>query len=723
MTKVLGKLFRKGGINVETKLIWMVCIFLVILFISNTFIYFNLMLSMYSDQLLKSNERILDQVVIAFESVTKQINDSIYKIPLYDKDLLNWIRNYSSEPFYKREIVRKIDSITLGNEYLASASLYLPRHNILFDAETGNTSSFEYFYDKEALGDYMKGKIYSLDPRLVDNGIQKKLLMTVVCPIPIPSTVAEPEGVLIVYIDARKLYYNILNKIDAQDNMNLFAYNPDNTIVIHKNEESLFKKYSVPAPENAFISKIAASGGLFKKNMKISSIRYSGQLKWNFVLENSVETPVNYLSRIYSFITYFTLILLISLLIIVLIVKYSVKPIKQVMSSYDDNLWKDFLDGGSNTEEIKKLMLYREFNEKTEYCALAVLQITELPYDHRSIQHYIESIDRFCSGDEFITNFKTISMNRNNIAIILHFRKEDLSQNSEAEMLKFLKLLYEGLNPDLKPSAYAAASLFKDSMSLLPMAYMECMESLNYKICSNSNILMYSDLKEKRQWTDYPYDIERQLINNIIVGNEGAAEILMDRFLESLTKSDFRIRDSEFHNCIYQLQASIMRNLSALPLSYRLDFNMDIMQMFDLQKIKEKLLDTVGKMAYQTNKRDENNEYVMYSKVFEYIDANFTSELFNLNKAADDLNLNRNYLARIVKEKTGENFIDYVNEKRVQTAKQLMQNPDESIENITHKVGFNYSHYFIKVFKKIEGITPGQYRERLQNTQTRIRII
>ena len=73
--------------------------------------------------------------------------------------------------------------------------------------------------------------------------------------------------------------------------------------------------------------------------------------------------------------------------------------------------------------------------------------------------------------------------------------------------------------------------------------------------------------------------------------------------------------------------------------------------------------------------------------------------------------VNAPYLSRFIKEQSGETFIDYVNKQRVQLAKQLMTETDDTITDITQKVGFSNSNTFIRVFKRYEGITPGQFRK------------
>ena len=55
---------------------------------------------------------------------------------------------------------------------------------------------------------------------------------------------------------------------------------------------------------------------------------------------------------------------------------------------------------------------------------------------------------------------------------------------------------------------------------------------------------------------------------------------------------------------------------------------------------------------------------------------------------------------------------DYVIEKRLSLAKNLLRKTDMSIVEIAERSGFSYSSYFVRLFKKKTGITPQQYREQ-----------
>ena len=61
------------------------------------------------------------------------------------------------------------------------------------------------------------------------------------------------------------------------------------------------------------------------------------------------------------------------------------------------------------------------------------------------------------------------------------------------------------------------------------------------------------------------------------------------------------------------------------------------------------------------------------------------------------------------------NFRSYLNNIRVEKAKELLISSDLSIADIGNQVGFSDQSYFNKIFKEHEGMTPGQYRRRRRN--------
>ena len=70
------------------------------------------------------------------------------------------------------------------------------------------------------------------------------------------------------------------------------------------------------------------------------------------------------------------------------------------------------------------------------------------------------------------------------------------------------------------------------------------------------------------------------------------------------------------------------------------------------------------------------------------------------------------YLSKIFKEQFGTSVNSYLLQVRVTHAKRLLRFSDLSIEQIGYSCGVEYDNYFSRMFKKIEGLSPGEYRKK-----------
>jgi YesN/AraC family two-component response regulator len=68
-------------------------------------------------------------------------------------------------------------------------------------------------------------------------------------------------------------------------------------------------------------------------------------------------------------------------------------------------------------------------------------------------------------------------------------------------------------------------------------------------------------------------------------------------------------------------------------------------------------------------------------------------------------------LSKAFKQINGMNFIDYLTLLRIEKAKELLSNTDMKVNEIAEHIGYQPS-YFIRLFRKFEDMTPGQYRDR-----------
>ncbi|MNP49678.1 HTH-type transcriptional regulator YesS [compost metagenome] len=83
------------------------------------------------------------------------------------------------------------------------------------------------------------------------------------------------------------------------------------------------------------------------------------------------------------------------------------------------------------------------------------------------------------------------------------------------------------------------------------------------------------------------------------------------------------------------------------------------------------------------------------------------------------MHLNAYYFSKIFKQQTGETFIDYLTSLRIGRAKELIVQGGYSQKEICFLVGYNDPNYFSRVFKKVTGFTPTEYRDNPGGGKTR----
>ena len=110
--------------------------------------------------------------------------------------------------------------------------------------------------------------------------------------------------------------------------------------------------------------------------------------------------------------------------------------------------------------------------------------------------------------------------------------------------------------------------------------------------------------------------------------------------------------------------------------------------------------------------RQQHSEPPIISTAKQFIQDNFAEDL-SLGKVARAVNTSTFYFCKMFKKCTGINFTDYVSRTRIEKAKNLLLNPHLRISEIAFEVGFQSLTHFNRVFKKIQGQSPSEYRHRL----------
>lgn len=102
--------------------------------------------------------------------------------------------------------------------------------------------------------------------------------------------------------------------------------------------------------------------------------------------------------------------------------------------------------------------------------------------------------------------------------------------------------------------------------------------------------------------------------------------------------------------------------------------------------------------------------------LLDYVHKHYNEDI-TLDIVASKLNLSPGYVSRYFKEKTGGNFSDYLHELRIRKAKELLLQTNRQVKEIAERVGYFYVNSFNRMFKKVTGMSPGEYRRLNQRLE------
>ena len=128
-----------------------------------------------------------------------------------------------------------------------------------------------------------------------------------------------------------------------------------------------------------------------------------------------------------------------------------------------------------------------------------------------------------------------------------------------------------------------------------------------------------------------------------------------------------------------------------------------------LQRLSSHLADIFSSSLKNVISSKRVKDYRPIRIAKEYIDMHY-SENIDLNSIAKEAGLNPVYFSSLFKKETGINFKDYLLQKRIDTAKELLLSGNDTIMVVSEKVGYRDVRHFSKIFSRTVGIKPNMYR-------------
>lgn len=250
------------------------------------------------------------------------------------------------------------------------------------------------------------------------------------------------------------------------------------------------------------------------------------------------------------------------------------------------------------------------------------------------------------------------------------------------------------------------------SLSELNSAYLETVHALNQMhMGEEAKVCFYTEEippPQKIIWGK-----KEELLFRIEAGMRNEMLVLLDELFQYF-------KDSKEHT-LYDVKCyciSLSDELKLIMTQYVEQVNPNSMNasvqnilnsMFDLEELKTYYLQFFINLSVVLS---ENSVYATddtIEKIKIYVQRNYKKNL-TIEFVSSLFFLNRSYCSHMFKEKTGDTFVNYVNSVRLMHAKEMLRDSDKKMYQIAKSIGYDNVKYFFRIFKKMEGITPEQYR-------------
>ncbi|MGG1613403.1 helix-turn-helix domain-containing protein [Paenibacillus phoenicis] len=205
--------------------------------------------------------------------------------------------------------------------------------------------------------------------------------------------------------------------------------------------------------------------------------------------------------------------------------------------------------------------------------------------------------------------------------------------------------------------------------------------------------------------------------------NESEWREKLTQVFGELSKMRFRKRDmAEFAQAfLKRMEQAVLAMSSPIQTRWKSDYQDRFASLTEtaetLAEFQEQFMSLMNQFeACVEEDRQARRHHSLAMQAKHYIDAHFTDPGLSLVQVSDYLNLQPSALSVIFKEEIGEKFVDYVLKVRMQQAKQLLLETEDSIQSVAINSGYQNVNSFYRAFKKFQDIPPGEYRNMYRAT-------
>ncbi|RAV04518.1 helix-turn-helix domain-containing protein [Paenibacillus sp. YN15] len=290
------------------------------------------------------------------------------------------------------------------------------------------------------------------------------------------------------------------------------------------------------------------------------------------------------------------------------------------------------------------------------------------------------------------------------------------ADHPEEEMYRIAKQIVKTHAELLELPVAVGISLAHSGASCIPRAHDEAVEALQRRAAfGNQPIIRFADLGESHALHDrYPRKLQEELFHSIKLLEREQSEALALTLLEQIREAYPVLYDRQFQYVRLLVNLLALANSIARQAVPPEQQQLLIDQLFALDKedaaadwFMEK---AIGPLLDSMEEQSEVRHMAIAKEMVRMVHEEYDTDL-TLDTCADRLHYQSGYAGTIFRNCMGMTFAAYLARHRHQVALQWLKETDMPVKDIAAKLQYNNPQNFIRSFRKLEGVSPGKYRD------------
>ena len=252
-----------------------------------------------------------------------------------------------------------------------------------------------------------------------------------------------------------------------------------------------------------------------------------------------------------------------------------------------------------------------------------------------------------------------------------------------------------------------------DAIEKLRISFLEALSTDGVRETGSAGILFFEKLdKSFMQLVWYPSDEMMYIIQNIRMGDSRNAKDILQGMMGKIKGN---VPSLLMRQCIcFEIINNIMKTARDLKINIPSTEVSPVVTFKSMENFRSNMEALIEKICGEVAGRMQKKNSEQADSVVAYINSHYLEYDMSLKKLSDVFSLSINHLSRIVKERTGELFQDYLIDLRIAEAKKLLSEGKLNVNEICGAIGYANVSHFIKSFKKHVGMTPAIYKNALK---------